>query len=159
MVLDFGQHNLDENLHQRVPRNYFLSRENRTNYIRWLAENLEIDIPSVNTAPWYNITNVEFTQPITGERAFAKSILNHFTKYCDVTRNYLAVVMDSFPDENWMPWRIGECTGNSKWTNVSIWVDGITLPDQNSDLCSDDMEVRHITGREICRNFIQCFSL
>ena len=139
----------------RVPPRFFVNRNPRLNYVRCLADFLGIPTPDVDTTPWYSLSNDIFVRP-WGEacRAFGKSVLDHFISGpgC-VTRNYLAVLMDAYPDVDWQPWRLGENSG-ARWTKVSIFVDGLTLPSPNHESVMDG-EPKTISGREISRSFLR----
>ena len=139
----------------KVPRGLFKKRSPRRRYVDCLADYLGIPTPDIDPGPWYSLTNERFVRPLgLGTRAFGKAVLDHFTSGpgC-VTRNYLAVVMDAYPDVNWEPYRLGE-SSMLEWTRMSIFKDGITLPSSNHESVLEG-EPETISGRDICRCFIR----
>ena len=84
----------------RVPYGLFANRSPRRRYVQCLADYLGISTPDIDATLWYSLTNESFVRPWgLGTRAFGKAVLDHFTSGpgC-VTRNYLAVVMDAYPE-------------------------------------------------------------
>jgi len=139
----------------RVPYRLFVNRSPRRCYVDCLADYLGIPTPDIDPTPWYSLTNKRFVRPLgLGTRAFGKAVLEHFVAGSGrVTRNYLAVVMDAYPEVDWEPWRLGE-NSIARWTRMSIFNDGITLPSSNHEsVLEGDPET--ISGRDICRRFIQ----
>ena len=139
----------------RVPVRLFVNRSPRRRFVQCLADYLTIPTPDIDPTPWYSLTNERFVRPLgPGNRAFGKSVLNHFVAGSGrVTRNYLAVVMDAYPEVDWEPWRLGE-DSTAQWTKVSIFTDGITLPSPSHESVMEG-EPETISGRSICRRFIQ----
>ena len=152
-ILNFERFGLP-NLHQNAPQGFFRSRAERILYVECLAEYLGIVLPDVDTTPWYSLTNVQFTRPRgSAYRAFGKGVLDKLCSSPEITRNFLAVLMDAYPDVGWEPWRLGE-SSIAKWTKQSIFVDGITLPSPSEDQ-SGDGELRHLTGRQVSRRYLR----
>jgi hypothetical protein len=139
----------------RVPARFFANRGARRSYVQCLANHLDMPTPDLDLDGWYSLTNDQFVRPWgPWARAFGKGVLDHFVAGSDnVTRNYLAVLMDAYPEVDWEPWRLGE-NSPARWTNVSIFIDGITLPSTEHDSVMEG-EPRTISGRQICRSFIR----